>query len=58
MSWRERFAAYAFEWKLPAVMTAAGVGIEFTDGCDAFWVLPGEITSSIPVRSAIRQVPQ
>jgi hypothetical protein len=49
MSWRESLAAYALERKLPAVITAEGVGVEFTDGCDTFWVLPGEVTSSIPV---------
>ncbi len=49
MSWRERFAGCALERKLAAVITTEGVGIEFTDGCDAFWVLPGEVTSSIPL---------
>ena len=49
MNWRERIATYGLEWKLPAVITAKGVGIEFRDGCDAFWVLPGEVTSSLPV---------
>jgi hypothetical protein len=33
------------------VIIAEGVGIEFTDGCDAFWVLPGEVTSSRPLRA-------
>ena len=51
MSWHEQFAAYARHRNLPAVVTAEGVGIEFTDGCDAFWVLPGEVASSIPVRA-------
>jgi hypothetical protein len=49
VSWRERLAAYALEWKLPAVITDEGVGIEFTDGCDSFWVLPGEVASSVSV---------
>lgn len=26
-----------------------GIGIEFGDGCDVFWLLPGEVTSTIPV---------
>ena len=52
MTWPERFAAYALERKLTAVIAAEGVGIEFTDGCDAFWVLPGEVTSSLPVLAA------
>lgn len=58
MSWRERFAAYAYalERKLPAVSTAEGMGVEFTDGCDAFWVLPGEVTSSLPVLAAEPEV--
>src|SRR5437879_812712 len=49
MDWRERFAAYALERGLPAEITAGGVGIEFSDGCDAFWVLPGEVTSSVSI---------
>ena len=49
MSWREQLAAYALERELPALIAAEGVGIEFTDECDAFWVLPGEVTSSLPV---------
>ena len=49
MSWRDRFAAYALQKTVAACITAEGVGLEFTDGCDAFWVLPGEVTSSIPV---------
>ena len=57
MSWRERFAAYALERDLPSVTTAEGVGIEFTDGCDAFWVLPGEVTSSIPDAAGEADVP-
>ena len=49
MSWRERFVEYASSRKLSAVITVEGVGIEFTDGCDVFWLLPGEVTSSLPV---------
>lgn len=26
-----------------------GIGIEFGDGCDAFWVLPGEVISTVAV---------
>jgi hypothetical protein len=50
MSWQERLVAYTSERNLSFVIVAEGVGIEFADGCDAFWVLPGEVTSSVLVR--------
>ena len=49
MNWRERLTAHALERKAPAINIPEGVGIEFSDGCDVFWVLPGEVTSSLPV---------
>lgn len=50
MSWQEQLVAYSRQRDRPSILAAGGVGIEFGDGCDAFWVLPGEVTSSVPVR--------
>ena len=49
MDWRERLTAHALERNAPAINIPGGVGIEFSDGCDVFWVLPGEVASSLPV---------
>src|SRR3954453_12107386 len=49
MNWRERLTAHALEREAPAIKIPGGVGIEFSDGCDVFWMLPGEVTSSLPV---------
>jgi hypothetical protein len=57
MTWRERIVAHAHRRSLPAVTVAEGVGVEFTDGCDVCWLLPGEVTSTVPVATAEPDVP-
>ena len=47
MDWREQFAAHGEA--LGRVVYRDPVGVEFKDGCDVFWVLPGEVISTIEV---------
>ncbi|MHC5542422.1 hypothetical protein ACYOEI_29720, partial [Singulisphaera rosea] len=50
MSWQEQLVAFSRQRNRPTISTEGGVGIEFGDGCDVFWILPGEVTSSVPIR--------
>jgi hypothetical protein len=49
MDWHEEVAQFASAKRLLLVTASSGVGIEFSDGCDVFWILPGETTSTLPV---------
>src|SRR5438046_1642040 len=49
MDWKQRLLSHAAALGRASYEDAAGVGIEFGDGCDVFWVLPGEVTSTVPV---------
>jgi hypothetical protein len=48
--WRQEAADYATSRGLAHRLVPRGIGIDFADRCDAFWVLPGEITSTVLVR--------
>lgn len=47
-SWKSLLLEYAKSHDLESHDTAMGIGIGFTDGCDVFWVLPGEVFSTVP----------
>lgn len=47
MTWQDTLIAHAQSNGRAAYSSEAGVGIEFGDGSDAFWVLPGEPTSTL-----------
>lgn len=47
--WRQAILERAAALGRPTYQDALGIGIEFEDGCDVFWVLPGEVTSTFPV---------
>jgi hypothetical protein len=49
MNWREQLRAYAATAGREIHENPLGVGVEFEDGCDVFWILPGEVTSTLPV---------
>lgn len=49
MSWREALLEYSRAHKRQVWEFAEGIGIEFSDGCDAFWILPGEPSSTVPL---------
>lgn len=49
MDWRQRLLAHGQAVGRTTYEDALGVGIEFEDGCDVFWVLPGEVMSTVPV---------
>lgn len=49
MDWRDKVVRFAGERGLSALMVPEGVGLEFTDRCDVFWLLPGEFASTRPV---------
>jgi hypothetical protein len=57
MNWRQRIAAYARHRNLPAVLTTEGVALDFRDGYDTCWLLPGEVTSFLPVATPEPDVP-
>ncbi|WP_165228558.1 hypothetical protein [Aquisphaera insulae] len=46
MNWRAQLEAYAVREDRPVLSVPEGVGLEFSDGNDVFWMLPGEATSS------------
>ncbi len=45
--WKTELLGYAKTHGLEVHDTQMGVGIGFSDGCDVFWVLPGEVFSTI-----------
>lgn len=47
MDWQRRFLEYAESRGRNTFTSELGIGIEYEDGCDAFWVLPGEVMSTI-----------
>jgi len=49
MDWRQRLHDHARTLRRDVYDGTLGIGIDFEDGCDAFWVLPGEVTSTVPV---------
>ena len=57
MDWRQRLLDHAATLGRDVYDSPLGVGIDFGDGCDAFWVLPGEVTSTVPAPAAIRYGP-
>ena len=48
MSWREQILAEARALGRVTHDAPLGVGIDFGDGGDVFWTLPGEVTSTVP----------
>ena len=49
MDWRQTLLDRARALGRPVHEHAPGIGIDFEDGYDAFWVLPGEVTSTYPL---------
>lgn len=49
MSWRDEILAYGRSLGREVHESPLGVGIDFEDGCDAFWILPGEVFSTVEV---------
>ena len=49
MSWRESVYGYCQTNGLEIFDHEQGIGIEFRDGFDAFWILPGEPLSTVPI---------
>jgi|GEM_PF-6975763 len=45
--WKDELRAFAKARNLEVYESDLGLGIEFQDGCDAFWVLPGEVMSTV-----------
>jgi hypothetical protein len=52
MDWRDQVSAYAAVHQRQLYSSDLGLGIEFQDGCDAFWMLPGELHSTVPMDAA------
>ena len=52
MHWVESISALATAAGKSVIRTGAGIGIEFSDSNDVFWLLPGEVTSAVPVSAA------
>lgn len=50
-NWKEEIKVYAAALGRAVWDNDFGIGIDFQDGCDAFWILPGEITSTVPLSS-------
>ena len=51
MGWREQILEYAEANSCTTIVDAAGVGLVYDDGCDVFWILPGEPGSTLPLDS-------
>src|SRR5688572_20870601 len=49
MDWRQQLLNYGNSLGRATYDDALGVGVEFEDGNDAFWALPGEVFSTVPV---------
>jgi hypothetical protein len=49
MDWKPRILARASAAGRQTLDLADGLGILFPDGNDVFWLLPGEVTSTVPV---------
>jgi hypothetical protein len=52
MDWKSPIRARAASTGRALYESPLGLGIDFPDGCDAFWILPGEVTSTLPVPAA------
>ena len=46
---KEQLQRLASDEEYKTIDVEAGLGIEFSDGFDVFWVLPGEVTSTIDI---------
>ena len=51
--WLDDLISRATRRRLSATRVAGGVAIEFSDGCDAFWVLPGEVLSTLDLPGGV-----
>lgn len=49
MDWKDRIRAHAATTGRALHESPVGLGLDFADGCDAFWILPGEVASTLPV---------
>lgn len=49
MSWQDHIRARAASTGRALHESSFGLGLDFADGYDAFWILPGEVTSTLPV---------
>src|SRR5712671_1032894 len=49
MDWKERVCSHAAAQGRPVYESPFGIGLEFEDGFDVFWILPGEVTATLPV---------
>lgn len=49
MDWRREILDHGAALGRATYEDPIGVGVDFEDGCDAFWVLPAEVTSTLPV---------
>lgn len=55
MDWRKTLLDFARVNGLPVWEFDEGIGVDFSNECDAFWVLPGEMASlKLPVESRRR----
>ncbi|MCR9197642.1 MAG: hypothetical protein NXI04_03265 [Planctomycetaceae bacterium] len=51
MNWRARILEYAESNACKPIVDVAGIGLEYEDGCDVFWILPREPGSTVPIAS-------
>ena len=58
MSWKDAITAYGKEHDREIHDSDMGMGIEFEDGCDAFWILPGEIFSTFACKGGVDPNPE
>jgi hypothetical protein len=49
MDWRDPFRNFGNASGRELHESPLGIGLAFEDGCDVFWILPGEVTSTVPV---------
>ena len=49
MNWMDSISALAIAAGKSVIRSGSGIGIEFSDGNDVFWLLPDEVMSTVPV---------
>ena len=52
MTWKEQLLDHGRKLGRRTLEHPTGVGIEFEDGHDVFWILPGEVTATLEVPAA------
>lgn len=52
MTWRDDIISFAAQQNRRTILVDGGIGIEFGDGCDVCWILPGEVTTTLAVDGA------